>query len=597
MALPNQIDGTALHGTDPSGQVARPPLHQMGKPVVSTRLSRSAIRRVAKQISGLACATEKAFLRAGSSLEQAIGRFDRLSIPLTNLLALVDAGEFADAAAEAARLEERALSFAANGGPLFDRIAALAARSDVLNADLAAMRQVIRTMSIVALNARVTVASLTEQNTGLDVFTTAATSQVLEASGIIGQISETVEVLGHRIQVAAAEAQSLSHLLGRNLGQTLAGLRLDMAAFEIELARTTTEGSVLVRHGDDFRRAITTAVLSLQIGDTTRQRLEHIAAFLEPSAGVLDVDPAAARIILALAAGQLRDAHERHAAAIVTARCALRDSGQETAEIGRISARIATAPRHNLKHHLQRLRELLCDCRSAQGRLVDVAEGLSEGLNNLLQILGRMTGVEERMGMIGLNAVIACVQLGDEALALREISLQLRELAATSADRLRQINEGLSDMANEAGKTTADLSGNFRIDLDQLTQAGERVFNCLSRIETGIQTTGATIERERRMAERDVAAGVSALDGHSSAFADLAGLTPELEFWSSLLSERDAGPETPQTMAGIRNGYTMAAERLVHDTILRDLLPQAVETEPAEMPPAADDDDLSAVLF
>lgn len=597
MALPNPIDGPGM----PDGTAAahRKPSAPAGADQSTTigHVSQRTLRRTAGQIGGLASATEKAFLRAGASLEQAIGRFDRLSAPLASLTALMEAGEFAAASAEAARVEERATAFAAEGRPVFDRISALASRSEVLQADLTAMRQVIRTMSIVALNARVTVASLAEQNTGLEVFTTAATSQVIEASGIIGQISETVEGMGRRLVVAAGEAESLSHLLGRHLGQTLSGLRVDMAAFETDLARTTAEGSALVKHGDDFRRAITTAVLSLQIGDTTRQRLEHVAAFVNDAAPMLEEDPALTRIILSLAAAQLRDAHERHSAAIITARCALRDSGQETAEIGRISGRIATAPRHNLKHHLERLQQILCDCRAAQGRLVEVAEGLSQGLGSLLQILDRMTGVEERMSMIGLNAVIACVQLGDEALALREISLQLRELAATSAERLRQINEGLSTMAEEAGSTAASLSGSFRSNLDDMTLLGDQVFTSLSQIESGILNTGSIVERERRMAERDVATGISALDSHSSGFADLASIAPELELSADRIVGGDPRPGAVEILAAIRSHYTMAAERLVHDTILRELFPAAAEPELPEAASSGDADDLADFLF
>ncbi|MCE6967823.1 chemotaxis protein [Cereibacter sphaeroides] len=589
MALPNPIGGPATQEAASSEASFAPA--RASTPVVPSRdeassrapgagrVSASALRRVASRISALACATERAFLRAGSSLEQAIDRFDRLSAPLSELSALAEAGEFAAAAAEAAELEGKATAFAAKGHPLFDRIMALAASSDTLQADLGAMRQVIRTMSIVALNARVTVASLTEQNAGLDVFTSAATSQVMEASNIIGQITDAVEGMGRGLQVAAVEAEALSHLLSRHLGPALSGLRLDMAAFEVELTRATAEGSALVRHGQDFRQAITTAVLSLQIGDTTRQRLEHVAAFL-CVANTPDADDAMiAHLALALAAGQLRDAHERHAAAIFTARSALRDSGQETAEIGRISARIASAPRHNLKHHLQRLQDILSECRRAQARLVVVAEGLSEGLANLLQVLDRMSGVEERMGMIGLNAVIACVQLGDEALALREISMQLRELAATSAERLRQITVALSTMGEEAGATARELSGAFRTDLDELTLAGERVFQVLSRIETSVLTVGTTVERERRMAERDVAAGIAALDSHSAAFVDLLSIAPALDRWSGRLGSGEAGPGAAQVMAAIRSQYTMAAERLVHDAIMRDICPEAATEE------------------
>lgn len=606
MALPNPIRGAAMpKAADDYLSVPRSGVEPAACPAgagpspgepVRRQVSANALRRVAGRISALASATERAFLRAGSSLEQAINRFERLSAPLSGLSALAEAGEFAAATDEATRLEEKAMAFAASGRPLFDRIAALAAGSDALQADLGAMRQIIRTMSIVALNARVTVASLTEQNAGLEVFTSAATSQVIEASGIIGQITDTVEGMGRRLQAAAEEAESLSHLLGRHLGPALSGLRIDMAAFEAELARTTAEGSALVKHGEEFRRAITTAVMSLQIGDTTRQRLEHVAGFLEEVAP-LDAEGAMiAHLALALAAGHLRDAHERHAAAIVTARAALRDSGQETAEIGRISARIATAPRHNLKHHLQRLQAILSDCRTAQGRLVTVAEGLSEGLGNLLQILDRMSGVEDRMGMIGLNAVIACVQLGDEALALREISLQLRELAATSADRLRQITIGLSTMGDEAGATAAELAGRFRFDLDDLTLAGERVFDVLSRIETGILTTGATVERERRMAERDVAAGIAALDGHSAAFADLLAIAPALDRWSDRLEGGEAGVAAGQAMTDIRARYTMAAERLVHDAIVGRLCP-GVPVEGTDEARTQGADDLSDFLF
>jgi hypothetical protein len=549
-----------------------------------------AVQRLAKQIGGLAQATEGAFLRAGRSLEQAVERFDRLSAPLNALAALADAGEFSSATACAALLESRARAFADSSMIVFGRIAALSEGSDRLQGDLFAMRRVIRTMSIVALNARVTVAALAEQNAGLDVFTTAATLQVVEAGTIIGEISDTVAGMAQRIAVAHRESEALSHLLGAHLAQTLSGLRTDMTSFEAELGRSTKAGSVMMQHSQGFQRAITTAVVALQIGDTTRQRLEHVVTILTKTTETRAEDPALAHLVYALAAAQVRDAHERHAAAITTAQAALRDAGQETVEIGRLAAHAASAPKHNLKHNLQRLQEILSACGASQVRLLEVAQGLSQGLSGLLVILEQMTGVEERMGMIGLNAVIACSQLGDEALALREISLQLRELAVTSADRLRQITEGLTAMGDAAGRTSADLSEGFRTDLQDLTQAGSEVFTALARIETSIADTGGAVERERKSAERDLAMGIQALNGHSGNFLDLEKLMSSFDHWAAQLAQSLPAETTAPVMADLRQCYTMAAERLVHDSLVRAFLPHSVvPDETAEIGPPTSD--------
>lgn len=595
MALSTPLPGEATATAHQPGPVAPPGEGTFDRANGRRRVSTPAMRKAASRVSGLASATEKAFLRAGASLERAISRFDRLSAPLAQLAAVADAGEFAQASADAAGLEERAALFAANSGPLLERIETLSAAAETLGTDLSVMRQVIRTMSIVALNARVTVATLAGQNSSLEVFTTAATAQVMEAGDTIGQITEAVEHMARRLHLASAEAGNLSHLLRRQLGPALAGLRLDMDAFEKDLTRTTADGSILMTHGDEFRRAVTTAVLSLQIGDTTRQRLEHVADMLDGTAAQETADGALARITLALAAAHLRDAHERHAAAIVTARSALRDLGQATAEIGRISGRVGTSPRHNLKQHLQQLQAILDECRTAQTRLVSVARNLSSGLAELLPILERMSGVEERMSMIGLNAVIACVQLGDEALALREISFQLRELASTSAERLGSITRSLSAMSDEAVITAVELEGPFKQDLHDLTGAGDRVFSLLSGIEAGILQTGATVERERRLAERDVATGIAALDGHSAAFADLLTMAPALERWANRLDGDLNATATGDALERVRAGYTMAAERLVHDLLLRDLgVTAAEEVSESTAPPA---DDILDVLF
>ncbi|MGP3695987.1 chemotaxis protein [Rhodobacter sp. NSM] len=597
MSLPNALPGQDTPAAVDIHADAAAVAEDGSLPATDSRrpVSASALQRAAGRVSSLAQATEKAFLRAGSSLERAISRFDRLSAPLTQLAAVAEAGEFRQATTDAGLLEESAITFAEQSQPLFERIVALSTAAGALGSDLGSMRQVIRTMSIVALNARVTVASLPGQNSGLDVFTTAATAQVIEAGDIIGQIADAVEQMALRLDLAAGEAANLSHLLRRQLGPALAGLRLDMAAFEADLARTTADGSVLLARGDEFRRAVTTAVLSLQIGDTTRQRLEHVAAIL---LGAVDSDErsdAVSRVSLLLAAAHLRDAHERHAAAIVTARSALRDSAQSAAEIGRLSGRVGNAPRHNLKLHLEQLRSIIECCRTTQSRLVSAARELSEGLGNLLHVLERMSGVEERMSMIGLNAVIACVQLGDEALALREISLQLRDLAATSADRLGQITQRLSAMGDEALTAAVDLEGRFKDDLDQLTNAGDRVFTLLSQIETGILETGSTVERERRLAERDVAAGIFALDGHSASFSELVETTPALESLADLRSGDAETPAAALALPAIRTAYTMAAERLVHDTLLAELGLQGSvdDAESAEVPA----DDIADFLF
>ncbi|ULB09937.1 chemotaxis protein [Cereibacter azotoformans] len=551
--------------------------------------SASSLHRASHRVTVLASTTEKVFLRAGTSLELAISRFDRLSAPLSGLAAVAGSGEFSQATMAAEWLSERATVFAEISQPLLDRITSLSVAAESLGADLGSMRQLIRTMSIVALNARVTVASLSDQKAELEVFTTAATGQVSEAAEITEQIAEAVEQMGRRLEQAAGEAANLSHLLRRQLGPALLGLRQDMAAFEKELERATAAGSILMTQGDEFRRAVTAAVLSLQIGDTTRQRLEHVAIILRDAAGQPDA-PCLARLSLALAAAHLRDAHERHAAAIVTARAALRDAGQATSDIGRISGSVGMSPRHNLKHHLQRLQIILGACRAAQARLVRVAQDLSDGLDRLLRLLECMSGVEERMSMIGLNAVIACAQLGQEALALREISLQLRELASASAERLGHVARRLSDMGSDAVATAAELEGRFHEDLDELTSTGDNVFSLLTKIESGIAETGAAVDRERCLAERDIAAGIGALDGHFASFAELHSMVPALDRWSRFFPNCPPDEMQSEALARIRSTYTMAAERLVHDTLLRDLGLAVAEEEPGKSsgPAAAD---------
>ena len=247
-----------------------------------------AIASIAADLGASRAELETTFVDVGDWLAQSATLLNRISTTFEALPQDLASPELSEATtrldAVGRRAQELSASFAAEQEDIARLVAVVTAAANPIS-DL---RRTIKMMGIVAVNARVVAASIGGDEHDFDVFTTDISQLLTGATGTIQAFStvyaqltgEVHKAAGQRAQFEAAHRDTLSGLAAR------LGTNLD----EIVRRRTASaEGSAETgRVSRQITERIGSAVMAMQVGDSTRQRIEHVEMALADLAGLMD---------------------------------------------------------------------------------------------------------------------------------------------------------------------------------------------------------------------------------------------------------------------------------------------------------------------
>ncbi|MGO4851279.1 hypothetical protein [Phaeovulum sp. W22_SRMD_FR3] len=560
------------------------------------------LRALSQQLQNVHGRTELVFLSAGRDLVNLTAQFDCIEEPLLDFGNLVDAGQISTLAQNVGTLDlaMSELTTALTTGITW--VGELGTTAHQLQAEVGDMARIVRTMTIVALNARVTVAALTGRHSGLEVFTKSASELVAKAANILWEMQEAVVDMVATADQARGVGEVLHRMLDQSLPPVVQGLGGDLIEMQSVTQNMHREGRDLSGASQKLRATLSAAAAGLQIGDTTRQRLEHILEIVSRS--MTGTSGAVQTVLLMLVSDQLEDCRADHAQGLAQIGGSLAQArGQIAGFLGRdssLSEAVRACKRENgLLSKIRDLQHSTEECRRARLRLAGQAAELSQGLAHLSGVVAGMRTVEEQMRMIGINAVISCANLGTEGHALKEISVQLRELAGAISGRFDKIYASLKRMDLAAGSATAQLAEAAQTPFDRLEATAAQMVEDLHHVQRVMARLAeafgsiATVENARQW---DITTG--ALADHAAQVDQAALLLAEVV---------DAAvPCTPEHLAAglrelqkVQSLYTMAAERRCHSDFLARLGLAAPEPAPAAAAPtaAAGDASVDDVFF
>jgi hypothetical protein len=363
-----------------------------------------------------------------------------------------------------------------------------------------------------------------------------------------------------------------------SITERLSGTVKSIALQHERAARASLE----VRLGSGrVRQRICDAILALQIGDITRQRLEHADAVLGVLAGNLVLDADDQRMFVSLA-------HRLQSAQLVDAAGNFdRDVRQVTQSLNSLAAearalrtlRDATygaADRNGgsfiaqLEGQIGEALALFESFETARAEVASVTATVSDATAGLCGHLRTVQSLEADIRIMGLNTTFKCARIGREGLALSIIAQELRGYAngfAKEAGTLMQEVEtvagisGLltSGIAGDQGAVTSEGTRAMRDSLTTLRQMGQMLDRAMQELELDsdrvvtllVETvSNLAVQGEIGQVLRDAA-------GH------LAEVTP-----SGVVNFAELPTPVVQMLESIEGFYTMANERAVHDRVL-----------------------------
>ncbi|PDT67795.1 chemotaxis protein [Bradyrhizobium ottawaense] len=547
---------------------------------------------------------EDVFARVGQELGRGHLIFKELNQGLATLSGELSGAEIEGAATAlqeiAARLSELAQALPAESA-LLETIGKSTAEASSL---LKPLFKHIGMITIIARSARIEAASLDGDREGFLAFTQEAYDLGRAVQRSIEGCARDQQRLSEAVATASGrqkefESRYRAQLVSESaeLGAAYSGLR-DQRSKSSHLADRASASTRKIAE------AVGSAIISLQAGDSTRQRLEHVSHGLglaseSASSLVPETVPSDDGVgaICRLQAAQLRDAQREFGGdvgQIVGALTAILHDAGSVVGHGRTlfggeeggSSSFLTRIKQTLAH----ASTLIATCESA-GRSVDEALAIVEDtLTKFRQAIAGLAEATVDITLIGMNAGLKASHLGSRGSAFVVIANELKATAdqvSAGAGRLRPVLDGIERSANELKELR--VQG----DPTQLAKLEPQILQALREVEAGNERLGKLMSRlvdegaefERLM---NSAQGLMTRLGESS--AALPAVATRLETASTGAQLLQPELRDQAILDDLFARYTMERERDVHREFLQAVgLKSIAATRRVEAVETADD--------
>ena len=437
----------------------------------------------------------------------------------------------------------------------------------------------IQMISIIARSARIEAASLADDREGFLAFTQ-------EAYDLAKTVQQSLEACA-RDQDRLARAVDTALNQQKDFEQNYHGKLLSessdlIAAYGGMQEQRNKSVHLAALAGSSTRKiaeAVGRSIISLQTGDSTRQRLEHICHALTLATGSAP-NPAPARdaeagVICRLQAMQLKDAErelQRDIGQIAHALSAILDDATSVVSQGRS---LYGDESSDAQSFLARIRQILSHASTLIGTCESAGKSVDDALTLVEETLGKfrdaIAGLSEAVVdiiLIGMNASLKAGHLGSKGNAFVVIANELKATAdqlSAGAARLKPTLDGIETSAN-------DLRA-LRVHGDpaQLSQLEPQVLHALREIEAGNERLG-------RLITRLIEEGAEFEGLMSSASQSMTGLGGSARALPDVGRRLDAAGTAAKTSLAASDQavlddlfarYTMERERDVHRDFLR----------------------------
>ena len=478
-----------------------------------------------------------------------------------------------------------------------------------------------RLLGILALNAHVVAADTVSRETGLTTIAEGATRLSDHAAERIKLFRAAYRRLAETVAQAAAQQAAFESNHRRSLTDLAGGIGRKLAA--LEQHRTASAGALAetARLTRDVSGGITQAVMALQIGDATHQRLGHVESALLLAERLIDGDPAGAAVaaddlpgvagqVLLLQQGQLDDARTRFEAEDRALKDALHQLAQRAAAIvdkGRAIGGHQGGGSQGGNKDGSVLAELSAEMRAAgtvlrtyerERRKLDAMAGsVRATVDALLGEVDTVRRIERSMRLLSLNATARCDQQDLAAGGFDVIAQQLRDITLRLVGCANGAVGGLERAATLAATFIESSSSAGADRVGEMEAQAAQAITLLEGVERRLEAALGALDRQGPQAVRGLETAAAEFAGSLAVAQLMAGAAGELAADPAVQLASAAPFEGHGPAAGVlatlRAGYTMAVERQAHDRFVSGGTGDLVDAEPAPAAEVSDDE----VLF
>ncbi len=555
--------------------------------------------RVGDKLEAARSKVEQRFLEGGNVLLSVMEVLNRLLASLDNISRSLETGSANDTMADLIATVKNLSDLPDIEASRQTHLGALAEAGSGMRSHVEDMQETMRYLQTFAVTVKITGAGLPE-------FAGFA-EEILERIR-----SGTAEVKSFADQLAALEkelgvARSFGADIARQYAQTVPDV---VRALEND-ARTITENraklGLIAREVSVLARAIqskvATTLSALQIGDITRQRIEHVQAALSMLDDSLASDEGRAlsgagreclsNIIHHLCAAQMVEMVEdfqRDSRNVVQT---IASFGGDTQEILNLRGQMqGNGSEDNFMRALEdsvtKALGIVKQVETASLKADTVSQATASTASRLLEGIGNIRGVKMDIHYMALNTNLRCSRLGEEGRSINVVTGELRTFAAKLDESADHIVDGLSRLDTAADAMNATASSG--------TQGlGERLNGAVSNIRdtaNAMESELATLSEHGREVASQIGLTIAKLDFQHDLGEILSACADEL---CLIAGAEIAAADGLDAVLGslsqrIFKTYTMMQERHVHNAIIPQM--EAFDTPAAPVKEVQSDEDL-----
>lgn len=523
---------------------------------------------------------EAKFLRAGETLEQAINIVGELIGSLDQVAAALDPETIDNTTRglTAAAMQLTALSAAHQGRRA--HLEDLGATGRALSQHIADMRRSLSYVRVFAVNIRITAGGIPQASADFANFASEIYASIEQGGLQLNEFDDDLADLAKQVDVALRHGVALEERCGEMLPVLSSSLEANAAA----IARHNNQMASMAGEAGGLARRVQSRVggiiAALQVGDSTRQRIEHVReslAMLER----LDVDDRArarlADVVGRLVAAQLQDTAETFRRDVEHIAESLEGIAVDAAEILRLRDHARSGEGSGDGGFLRQLEvsvdaamKLVGEVHDAEQTAREIGRSAQAAAAGLETRIMSIQAIRAEIQQMALNANLKCGRMGDAGRPLSVIAIEMRSYAGLLDETAVDTEAVLRDLAGKpAGSdpgdapetvAAADIGALLADAADRIRKAGDLAGADLGGLSIHGETMVDTLRQARgRLNLQDEVGRV--LEEAAEA------LCPDGDIEPFDADDAESAVVREALMADIAKLYTMAREREIHRSI------------------------------
>lgn len=529
-----------------------------------------AAGQVSKRLEAARQVIERRFSDAGGKLEAALNVVGRLVEGLEELDRSVEGGAMEDMAGQLVAAAGELNALPRLRADRREHLVALRGVVVALQRQVAEMRQALQYLGVYTLNIKMAAAASVRSAEAFAGFAEEMHGRIQTAADEIGGFSAEIDALDAHLVVGLESEARLETAFSEVLPTVPDRLGVDAAAVAAHHRRVGETSAEVARIARGIQMKVAGALSALQIGDTTRQRIEHVQAGLTLMAETRFASDPHRRRMLRMLADQMADLAGEFAVQAARMGEGLGGVALDTQRILELQQSLSgrrgeTGGLRGLEASVGRAIGLIDQVRAGARTADDLGASARRTVEGLSRRVGTVKSVREDIQRIALNASLRCSRLGDIGRPLNviafELDYQANQLGRTSTASLASLQE-IAEAAGRLGEAPA--AGGQGGDAD----SGEKLSGALA----GLKRAADLVEGELAASLAQGAEASTALS-RSAAGLDLkreigALLDEAAQALGQAAGSDDAPlaacPAFEAAMGRLFALYTMARERTVH---------------------------------